>query len=171
MLTGFFDLLQQDLFYLAECGKTKRNQMKIQLFIEFIYSVIYCIQLFLTMSTQSTQSSVYTCCAGSQILYPGRLGWDERCERMILSVFATISMINHYWSSDVVRLQRGRDSFLFVDVCFFYQCCHSYMHSWVSALMVTRLWYRHRWRSQQWMQWSQTYFKSKLCCMSPVNLK
>lgn len=34
--------------------------MKIQLFIEFIYSVIYCIQLFLTMSTQS---SVYTCCA------------------------------------------------------------------------------------------------------------
>lgn len=63
MLIGFFDLLQQDLFYLAECGKTMRNQMKIQLFIEFIYSVIYCIQLFLTMSTQSTQSSVYTCCA------------------------------------------------------------------------------------------------------------
>lgn len=117
-----------------------------------------------------SELSLYLLC-GSQILYPGRLGWDERCERTILSVFALISMITHYCSSDVVRLQRGRDSFLFVDVCFFYECCHAYMHSWVSALMVTRLWYRHRWRSQQQMQWSQTYFKSKLCCMSHVNLK
>lgn len=42
MLIGFFDLLQQDLFYLAECGKTKRNQMKIQLFLTMFSEEFKC---------------------------------------------------------------------------------------------------------------------------------
>lgn len=142
----FFDLLQQDLFYLAECGKTKRNQMKIQLFIEFIYSVIYCIQLFLTMSTQS---SVYTCCAALRDFVP----WEARL-RWKVRAYDTVSLCYDFNDKSLLKLRcfqiTERERQLSVCWCvFFYECCHSYMHSWVSALMVTRLWYRHRWRSQQ----------------------
>lgn len=144
MLIGFFDLLQQDSFYLAECGKTKRNQMNIQLFLtmfseEFKYThnkrkwPTWRVFFFTRVENINFSGPVHSelslyLLRGSQILYPGRLGWDERCEHTILSVFATISMINHYWSSDVVRLQRGRDSFLFVDVCFFMSVAiHTFM--------------------------------------------
>lgn len=101
--------------------------------------------------------------------------WEARL-RWKVRAYDTVSLCYNFNDKSLLKLRccqiTERERQLSVCWCvFFYECCHSYMRSWVSALMVTRLWYRHRWRSQQRMQWSQTYFKSKLCCMSPVNLK
>lgn len=117
----------------------------------FSYLLNLFIQLFIVFSY------FLQCPLRAQFILVVRLSdfvpWEARL-RWKVRAYDTVSLCYDFNDKSLLKLRcfqiTERERQLSVCWCvFFYECCHSYMHSWVSALMVTRLWYRHRWRSQQ----------------------